>query len=549
MIPGGWTDLTDLGKAICDCSEGVFLIDTQKGRYTTVRKTASLPDSIKEQGSLEDLCWQLIFSSEGADQDSSNTWKQFTTISLSEGRFFTRRITITNGDQNNLFYFSFYPLPDQPCGYIVITSPSMKADYDMMRLESQNAINEAYLYSMNVDLEADQCLNPYVTEIALPGQTYPDLGYLKWRTMVLDSFSPENQDLFLSRTAPGYIASRLTAIHDSFSFDIQMQTISRKRIWTKHTLYRIMNYSSSHLMLLYTVMDIHEEKTKMLQRIRDLEEHLLYDSLTLTYNSKTMQELVSEASVNASEKHPCSLIYVSLKPDAVNRTAFYNTQNDDLLIDLADFLKKNLPSDAAIAHSRHTAFVCMCPDTPVDRAEKTAQALLKAYRKDLGQNHPQICLGVGVLPITPQENLDQIRRRLDLIGIAVMQKEGNIALNEEQVPQLERKERNSDIILNRIEDDIRQNYSRKLTLRSLGEKHFINSAYLGQLFIQRHNMTFSEYLWQVRLTQAAWELANTDKYIYEILADVGATNANYFKKLFISRYGMTPTQYRKQKRA
>lgn len=388
----------------------------------------------------------------------------------------------------------------------------------------------------------------HVSEIELPGQTYPEIDFQNWRHMVLPSFLPEDQELFLSRTEPGYIASRLTTMHDSFYFDVRMQTIARKRIWTRHTMFRIMNYSSSHLMILYTVRDINEEKLQIQQKIRELEEHLLYDSLTLTYNSKTMQELVTEASRNASREHPCSLIYVSLKPDAVSRTEFYNTQNDELLIDLAGFLKENLPPNTVIAHSRHTAFVCMLPDTPIGRAEKGARTLLKRYRKSPGQNHPDVCFGIGILSITPHENLVEIRQRLDQIGIAVMKTEGSIALTEDQLPREERKKRNSDIILDQIEDDIRLNYSQKLTLSSLGEKYFINSAYLGQLFIQRHNMTFSEYLWKERLTQAARQLTETNKYIYEILTDVGATNANYFKKLFVARYGMTPTQYRKKNR-
>ncbi len=540
--------MIELGKAVCENSDGVFLVDTEKNQYKTVHISDALPDTVKAGGSLDELCWELIFASESADPESSDIWKQFTAISLTQGRFFTRRITITKDDERSLFDFSFYPLADKKQGYIIVTSASSEADHEIMRLESQNIMNEAYLYSMNVDLDAGLCMNTHVSEIELPGQTYPEIDFQNWRHMVLPSFLPEDQELFLSRTEPGYIASRLTTMHDSFYFDVRMQTIARKRIWTRHTMFRIMNYSSSHLMILYTVRDINEEKLQIQQKIRELEEHLLYDSLTLTYNSKTMQELVTEASRNASREHPCSLIYVSLKPDAVSRTEFYNTQNDELLIDLAGFLKENLPPNTVIAHSRHTAFVCMLPDTPIGRAEKGARTLLKRYRKSPGQNHPDVCLGIGILSITPHENLEEIRQRLDQIGIAVMKTEGSIALTEDQLPREERKKRNSDIILDQIEDDIRLNYSQKLTLSSLGEKYFINSAYLGQLFIQRHNMTFSEYLWKERLTQAARQLTETNKYIYEILTDVGATNANYFKKLFVARYGMTPTQYRKKNR-
>ena len=99
-------------------------------------------------------------------------------------------------------------------------------------------------------------------------------------------------------------------------------------------------------------------------------------------------------------------------------------------------------------------------------------------------------------------------------------------------------------ILDQIALEIRENYSKRLTLKALSAKYFINTAYLGQLFIERFGLTFNEYLWEVRLKRAAWLLTHTDHFIYEIIAEVGCTNSSYFNKMFAEKYKMSPSAYR-----
>ena len=94
-------------------------------------------------------------------------------------------------------------------------------------------------------------------------------------------------------------------------------------------------------------------------------------------------------------------------------------------------------------------------------------------------------------------------------------------------------------------EEIRENYASKLTLKSMSEKYFINSAYLGQLFIRKHQMTFNAFLWNERLSHAAFQLAHTNKFIYEIIEDVGCSNVNYFNRQFSRKYGVSPYTYRK----
>lgn len=101
-------------------------------------------------------------------------------------------------------------------------------------------------------------------------------------------------------------------------------------------------------------------------------------------------------------------------------------------------------------------------------------------------------------------------------------------------------------ILPEIEREIQERYAENLTLKELGKKYFVNSAYLGQLFHKKYNQSFRDYLNGVRIEKAAALLLHTDKKIYEIAESVGYRDLDYFINRFIASKGCTPARFRKQ---
>lgn len=101
-------------------------------------------------------------------------------------------------------------------------------------------------------------------------------------------------------------------------------------------------------------------------------------------------------------------------------------------------------------------------------------------------------------------------------------------------------------VLNYIEKEISERYMEKLSLKYLSEKYYINSAYLGQVFKKKYNISFNDYLNNFRIEKASQLLALSDKKIYEISDIVGYSNTDYFINKFVQSKGRTPSQYRKQ---
>lgn len=99
-------------------------------------------------------------------------------------------------------------------------------------------------------------------------------------------------------------------------------------------------------------------------------------------------------------------------------------------------------------------------------------------------------------------------------------------------------------VLRQIEQDIEEHYADNLSLKSLGEKYYVNSAYLGQVFKKQYNTSFKDYLNSIRMRKAAEMLLRTDKKIYEISECVGYKNKDYFIGKFEEAYECTPSRFR-----
>lgn len=101
--------------------------------------------------------------------------------------------------------------------------------------------------------------------------------------------------------------------------------------------------------------------------------------------------------------------------------------------------------------------------------------------------------------------------------------------------------------LHKIAQEIKTNYNQNLTLKDLGKKYHINSAYLGQLYRKQYGCSFKDSLSRFRIAKSEEFLLKTDKCIYEIATLVGYRDPDYFVSLFISEKGCTPARFRKQR--
>ena len=96
-----------------------------------------------------------------------------------------------------------------------------------------------------------------------------------------------------------------------------------------------------------------------------------------------------------------------------------------------------------------------------------------------------------------------------------------------------------------VEKEVRDNYATNITLKSLSEKYYVNSAYLGQLFRKKYGQSFKDYLNNYRMERAAELLRDSSLSVLGVAQSVGYGSASQFTAAFRRQYGMTPAKYRK----
>lgn len=85
----------------------------------------------------------------------------------------------------------------------------------------------------------------------------------------------------------------------------------------------------------------------------------------------------------------------------------------------------------------------------------------------------------------------------------------------------------------------------EVTLTEAAEKVHLNPSYLSQLFKQRMNQTFLDYVLQYRMDEAGRLLTHTSLSVTEIAHRIGYTDLSYFSNTFKRVKRKTPSQFRK----
>ncbi|MEH2958582.1 AraC family transcriptional regulator [Candidatus Merdisoma sp. JLR.KK006] len=98
-------------------------------------------------------------------------------------------------------------------------------------------------------------------------------------------------------------------------------------------------------------------------------------------------------------------------------------------------------------------------------------------------------------------------------------------------------------ILQYLEDNFKT-----ATLLTTAETFGFSTAYLSTYLKKKTGKTFTELIMAQKMSQACFQLTNTDLPIYEIANGIGYENLGFFYKKFKRYYGMNPQEYRNRTR-
>lgn len=91
---------------------------------------------------------------------------------------------------------------------------------------------------------------------------------------------------------------------------------------------------------------------------------------------------------------------------------------------------------------------------------------------------------------------------------------------------------------------VREHAGKDIGLQEVADHVYLNPVYLSRLFKLETGKSFTEYVTETRMEQAAQLLRETNMKIYEVCEQAGYKDVRHFYKLFKKHYGRSPSEYR-----
>ena len=104
-------------------------------------------------------------------------------------------------------------------------------------------------------------------------------------------------------------------------------------------------------------------------------------------------------------------------------------------------------------------------------------------------------------------------------------------------------------LVHKVKDYLAEHYKDEdISLNALAESFYVNSSYLSRVFKEKTGMTFSSYLFELRMEAAASMVLHSELKSYEIAEKVGISDPHYFSACFKKYTGTSVSEYRKQEK-
>lgn len=259
-------------KEVSDCliqnlikeKKCLILINNRTKQYECLESDEVFKTIIDESGSIDGLYNTLFLNNKNNGMEDKAGYKQFENLSVFQRDQYRANLSFVVNDKERMYELMQSRISDDEMA-IFITEQSYLFDHSTIEKEKAYTIQEAYLFSMIVDLSDDSCINPNTTEVMSDRQDFMDIKYSDWRLMISNMFKEQDRILFLRASSPENIINTLET-RSRFNIDLQMMNVQGDYIWSRLCFARMKNFSRENPRFLYTVYDISEDMNQLLRQ-------------------------------------------------------------------------------------------------------------------------------------------------------------------------------------------------------------------------------------------------------------------------------------------
>ena len=259
-------------KEVSDCliqnlikeKKCLILINNRTKQYECLESDEVFKTIIDESGSIDGLYNTLFLNNKNNGMEDKAGYKQFENLSVFQRDQYRANLSFVVNDKERMYELMQSRISDDEMA-IFISEQSYLFDHSTIEKEKAYTIQEAYLFSMIVDLSDDSCINPNTTEVMSDRQDFMDIKYSDWRLMISNMFKEQDRILFLRASSPENIINTLET-RSRFNIDLQMMNVQGDYIWSRLCFARMKNFSRENPRFLYTVYDISEDMNQLLRQ-------------------------------------------------------------------------------------------------------------------------------------------------------------------------------------------------------------------------------------------------------------------------------------------
>ena len=259
-------------KEVSDCliqnlikkKKCLILVNNRTKQYECLESDEVFKTIIDESGSIDGLYNTLFLNNKNNGMEDKAGYKQFENLSVFQRDQYRANLSFVVNDEDRMYELMQSRISDDEMA-IFITEQSYLFDHSTIEKEKAYTIQEAYLFSMIVDLSDDSCINPNTTEVMSDRQDFMDIKYSDWRLMISNMFKEQDRILFLRASSPENIINTLET-RSRFNIDLQMMNVQGDYIWSRLCFARMKNFSRENPRFLYTVYDISEDMNQLLRQ-------------------------------------------------------------------------------------------------------------------------------------------------------------------------------------------------------------------------------------------------------------------------------------------
>ncbi len=250
-------------KIIGKCA-AVYSINKADKSYERISADEELVTVNAEKGTLYDL-YKTFFGSDRTGQSMlQNKYSMFADEELFFKDNYSGHLHLWVAGQEKDYDYRIFNMEEDRGIFILIPNEFWNEDvqYERRKMET---IQENFLFSMIVDLKNDKCINSKTTELSTMDQNYLDMTYSGWLEMISNMFLPEDRHMFMNFSASENIIRHLEK-QNQYKYELKMVNMQGEFIWVRLNFKRMSGFSRENPICAYTVQDIHEDMTRLLQQ-------------------------------------------------------------------------------------------------------------------------------------------------------------------------------------------------------------------------------------------------------------------------------------------